>query len=123
MSILIVDDSQHSLLLLTAFLKAAGYTELIAAASAREAFQSLGMDDQGGSAVEVDLILMDITMPEMDGVEACRKIKAATHLQDVPLIVVTAHDEVKYLEDAFAAGAMVSAPITSDGPRLETIIV
>jgi len=105
MSILIVDDSQHSLLLLMDFLKAAGYTELIAVASAGEAFQHLGMDDQRGTA-EVELVLMDITMPEMDGVEACRRIKASPQLQDVPIIVVTVHDEVKYLEDAFAAGAM-----------------
>ena len=106
MSILIVDDSQHSRLLLTAFLKAAGYTEVPAAASAREAFECLGMNDPVGSAAGVDLILMDITMPGMDGVEACRRIKATPCLQDIPIIMVTGHDEAKYLDQAFAAGAM-----------------
>ena len=52
MSILIVDDSQHSLLLLTALLKAAGYTELIAAALAREAFKHLSMHDSPTGVVE-----------------------------------------------------------------------
>ena len=106
MSILIVDDSQHSRLLLTTFLKAAGYTEMTYAASAREAFQQLGMSDPAAGAAEVDLILMDITMPEIDGVEACSRIKANPQLTDVPIVMVTAHDEVKFLLDAFAAGAM-----------------
>ena len=106
MSILIVDDSQHSRMLLTAFLRAAGYTELPTAGSAHEAFLHLGMDGPDGAAPEVDLILMDITMPEIDGVEACRQIKATPLLQDIPIIVVTAHDEGKYLDEAFAAGAI-----------------
>ena len=106
MSILIVDDSQHSRLLLTAFLRAAGYTELPNASSAREAFNHLGMDDPDGAIPDVDLILMDITMAETDGVEACRQIKASPLIQDIPIIVVTAHDEAEYLNDAFAAGAM-----------------
>jgi len=106
MSILIVDDSPHVRLVLEAYLKGAGYTELLTAASAYEAFQYLGMDDSNGVAPEVDLILMDITMPGMDGVEACRRIKATPMLQDIPIIMVTARDEVKFLDEAFAAGAM-----------------
>ena len=106
MSILIVDDSQHSRLLLSAFLRAAGYTELSTAESAQEAFQHLGIGGPDGAVPEVDLILMDITMPDMEGIEACRRIKAIPEFQDIPIIMVTAHDEVKYLEAAFAAGAM-----------------
>ena len=106
MSILIVDDSPHVRLVLEAYLKGAGYTELLTAASAQEAFQHLGMDDSNGVAPEVDLILMDIVMPEIDGVEACRRIKATPQLQDIPIIMVTARDEAKFLDEAFAAGAM-----------------
>ncbi len=106
MSVLIVDDSQHSRLLLTAFLKGVGYTDVLAMASAHEAFQHLGMDDLESNPAGSDLILMDITMPDMDGIEACRRIKAAPELQDIPIIMVTAHDEAKYLDEAFAAGAM-----------------
>lgn len=106
MSVLIVDDSQHSRLLLTAFLKGAGYRDVLALESAREAFKHLGMNDLEGNAAGSDLILMDITMPELDGIEACRRIKATPELQDIPVIMVTAHDEAKYLDEAFAAGAM-----------------
>ena len=106
MSILIVDDSPHVRMVFEAYLKGAGYTELLTAASAREAFQHLGMENSNGVAPEVDLILMDIVMPEMDGVEACRRIKATPMLENIPIIMVTGQDEVKYLDEAFTAGAM-----------------
>ena len=50
------------------------------------------------------MILMDLTMPEMDGIDACRRIKASPRLHDIPIIVVTAREELNFLEDAFAAG-------------------
>ena len=106
MSLLIVDDSPHLQRLLKAFLEPVWYSDLLTAASARDAFKHLGMDNQGRGGAEVDLILMDITMPGMDGVEACRRIKATPELQDIPIIMVTAHDEARYLDEAFAAGAM-----------------
>ena len=81
LSILLVDDSQHIRMLLTAFLRAAGYTELPTAGSAHEAFQDLGMDGPDGAVPEVDR-MMDITMPEINGVEACHGIKATPLLQD-----------------------------------------
>lgn len=106
MSILIVDDSQYVQLLLKAFLEPVGYTDVLSAASAQGAFKHLGMDNPVSSTAGVDLILMDITMPGMDGVEACRRIKATPMLRDIPIIVVTAHDEAKYLNEAFVAGAI-----------------
>ena len=106
MSILIVDNSPHVRLVLGAYLKGAGYTELLTAASAQEAFRTLGMDSPDSIVPEVDLILMDIVVPGIDGVEACRRIKDTPQLQDIPIIMVTASDEVKFLDEAFAAGAM-----------------
>ena len=105
MSILIVDDSLDNRLLLETYLKAAGHTELLSVESARDAFEQMGMDDPTGAVSEIDLILMDITMPEIDGIEACRRIKNTTHLMDIPLIMVTAHAEAEKLEAAFAVGA------------------
>ena len=106
MSILIVDDSVDIRNLHLKLLKDEGYTNVISASSAREAFRLLGMEDPHPLDPHVDLILMDITMPEMDGVEACFWIKAAPRLRDIPIIMVTSHIEVRYLDEAFAAGAM-----------------
>ena len=56
---------------------------------------------------------MDIKMPDMDGVEACRQIKADSRYQDLPIVMVTALTEAGYLQSAFAAGAAdyVTKPI------------
>jgi sigma-B regulation protein RsbU (phosphoserine phosphatase) len=110
MSILIVDDSSSERLLLESFLKAKGHTNVVLTESPAEAFRYLGID--GGSdgsrngRLDVDLILMDIVMPDMNGIEACRQIKSFGDLRDIPIIMVTANAEIEDLQSAFAAGAM-----------------
>ena len=106
MSILIVDDSQDSLHLLDHILKDAGYKDIILAQSAVEVFRLLKMDDPSCIDVQVDLILMDIIMPEIDGIEACRTIKKHDNLRDIPIIMVTVITDMDSLETAFAAGAV-----------------
>jgi CheY-like chemotaxis protein len=106
MSIVIVDDSASQRLLLASVLRSAGYVDVLTLASAAEAFACLGLEGGDGRATGVDLVLMDVSMPETDGIQACRRIKLAPELQDVPVIMVTASTEVEDLQAAFAAGAM-----------------
>jgi sigma-B regulation protein RsbU (phosphoserine phosphatase) len=52
------------------------------------------------------LILLDIEMAHMDGIDTCRRLRAESHLQDTPIIMVTGKTDTRTVADAFAAGAM-----------------
>ena len=105
MAIVIVDDTIFSLEVIKAFLVAAGYLDVITVQSALDLFKLVdGESDRG--KVELDLILMDVLMPDINGIEACRKLKEREELVDVPIIMVTATTDKDDLQLAFSAGAM-----------------
>jgi diguanylate cyclase (GGDEF)-like protein len=104
MVILIVDDSPDMRDSLQAILQAEGMGPVVTAASAQEAFAHLGMVDRS-AAERVDVVLMDLMMPKIDGVEACRQIKRRPELADIPILMITGRAEDGSLVEAFAAGA------------------
>ncbi|MCC6346436.1 MAG: response regulator [Nitrospirales bacterium] len=106
MSILIVDDSADHRLLLQKILVNAGFTDILLAESAEDAFRALGMDSPDARAGEIDLVLMDIVMPGIDGIQACRSIKEHEALRDIPIVIITARTETNDLQAAFDAGAV-----------------
>lgn len=81
LTILVVDDEMIYLLVLEDLLK--GHYQVHTEASGQGALAYL---EAGGKA---DLILLDIMMPDMDGFEACRRIKADPQRQDVPILFLT----------------------------------
>lgn len=114
MAILIVDDSPDQQTLLRSILGKAGHRELLSAESAAAAYTALNVAGEDLPA-PVDLILMDVLMPDQDGVEACRKIKSREHLRDIPIIMVTAKSDASNLQAAFSAGAgdYITKPVNS----------
>ncbi|KJS87028.1 MAG: hypothetical protein JM58_05840 [Peptococcaceae bacterium BICA1-8] len=119
MNILIVDDSPSIRSTIKYILNQAGYTNLLFADSAQKSFQNLGLADFNknvpSTGQKLDLILLDIVLPDLDGREVCRIIKSVEHLRDIPVIMVTALTEIEHLEAAFTAGAMdyITKPINS----------
>lgn len=104
--ILVVDDTTNMRLLLSQFLESLGYDEILTASSASEAFKYLVEDPAVPGSGGVELILMDINMPGLDGIEACRRIKGEMGFRDVHIIMVTSEVEPEKLRQAFDAGAM-----------------
>src|SRR3954447_4298343 len=84
-SILVVDDLPPNVRLLEAVLVPRGYT-VVAATSGREALERAASDP-------LDLILLDIVMPEMDGYEVCRTLRANPATSFLPIVMITASGE------------------------------
>lgn len=107
--ILIVDDDNRNVFALSAVLKARGYT-CISAISAFEGLEILK------NTTDINMVLMDMMMPEMDGYEAIRQIKQNTRIAEIPVISVTAQAMVGDREKCIQAGAdgYVSKPIDVD---------
>jgi two-component system cell cycle response regulator DivK len=107
-TILIVEDSDDARYFMRLALEQRGY--LIVEA------------ENGERAVEVaqrerpDIILMDLSLPILDGIAATEKIRASEGLSGIPIIAVTAHQETDFRAGAKAAGfdAYVTKPIDSD---------
>jgi len=80
----------------------------------------------GGKGLELaldeppDLILLDIMMPDMDGYETCRRIKASPLLKDIPIVFVTALNEIQAEAQGFSLGAAdyLTKPISIEIARL-----
>ena len=95
--VLVVDDDDMVLKLVGSILKEESY-RLVCVGSALEAMAVL-------RTVRPDVILMDIEMPGMDGVQAMRRIKADPRFADVPVIMITGHSDSAVVRDSFRCGA------------------
>ena len=97
-SVLVVDDTVENLRVLSDLLGEQGY-EVRAVTSGRQALQAVEHDPP-------DLILLDITMPDMDGFEVCRRLRATEWSKDVPVIFLTALTATADKLRAFDAGGV-----------------
>lgn len=114
MGILIVDDSQTIRKSIKGILINGGHKDIFLAESALDAFQQLGIKTgENTYRLDIQLILLDIVMPDVNGIAACRVIKSMKHLKDVPVIMMTSLKEKEVLKDAFDAGAtdFITKPI------------
>jgi len=119
MRILVIDDSEDSRDLTEGALLSAGYADIITASSGWEALKALDVGRNADAKPTVDVALLDIMMPEMDGVETCARIRNDQRYADLPIIMVTALDDMNSLNNAFVAGA--TDYITKPVNRIELV--
>ncbi len=108
MKILIVDDCQTTRKLLGHYLKSRGYSVLFAE-NGLDALEKLGTD-------VVNLIMTDLNMPYMDGMELIKTLRADPSWSDIPILMVTTENDDNEREKAFSNGAngYVVKPVTGD---------
>ncbi|SDM54839.1 Response regulator receiver domain-containing protein [Fictibacillus solisalsi] len=113
MTILMVDDNSVNLFVIDKILKGAGYENTVSLSSAGQLFDYLQIDKPQAAKPDVDLILLDIMMPETDGIEACRRIQETERLKDIPIIFITALEDANKLAEALDVGGMdyITKPI------------
>lgn len=95
--VLIVDDIPTNVRLLEARLTAE-YYDVVSASSGPEALEIMRTSD-------VDIVLLDVMMPDMDGFEVCRRIKANPRTQHVPVVMITALDQPSDRVNGLESGA------------------
>ncbi|ADK82934.1 response regulator [Sediminispirochaeta smaragdinae] len=95
-NILIVDDTRNNLFILSSILRKKGY-RIAAALSGLEAIELL-------QHKQFDLILLDIRMPGINGIETCKRIKATPETAEIPVLFISAIDDHDLIAEAFAAG-------------------
>ncbi len=95
--ILIVDDVKSNIDILMQFLK--DDYDLVPALSGAKAVNIL-------DKIEVDLILLDIMMPEMDGYELCKILKAQDKTKAIPVIFITAKSDQQSIDRAHGVGGV-----------------
>ena len=109
--VLVVDDNVQNLELLVEYCESIG----LATTRAVDGLEALEVVNQ----LKPDLILLDIMMPRMSGFEVCQKLKSDPGTRDIPIIMVTALNEMGDIERAVEAGTddFLSKPVN----RLELV--
>lgn len=95
--VLVVDDDPQTLQLMSHIVRAQGY-EVTTAISGAAALQQV-------SIARPDVLLLDVMMPEMDGIEVCRRLRANKNYADLPIVLLTAMAEPGDHADGLLAGA------------------
>lgn len=111
--ILAVEDNEINRLILSSLLENRGLQATLAE-NGREALRLL--DEAWREGVPFELVLMDVQMPEMDGLTATRRLREDERFRDVPVLAMTAHAFREDREKSLAAGmnAHLTKPISPD---------
>lgn len=103
--VLVVDDEIGALTLIGIMLERGGF-EVLKAPNAYVALDILGQQ-------RPNLIILDVMMPGMDGIELCRQIRATPETETIPVLILSARGDAETVERGFEAGAndYLSKPI------------
>ncbi|PJZ54853.1 diguanylate cyclase domain-containing protein [Leptospira adleri] len=105
-SILILDDAQENCMLMQGILRRSGYKDTLTSQSPDEVVEWLSLKSSEPPKKVFSLILLDILLPGITGIEILRLIREKPELKDIPVIMITALKESNVLQEAFDTGAI-----------------
>ncbi len=113
--VMVVEDFEDNRFMMRRLLEMSGY-RVVEAMNGEEAVEVARRE-------QPNLILMDLSLPLLDGLAATRRIRQHAELRDVPIVAVSAHDTADFHADALAAGCndYVTKPIDFD--QLESLLL
>ena len=121
MRLLIVDDSITMRMIIMRSIRQSGFKaeEILEARNGREALDIIGSN-------HIDIILSDINMPEMDGLEFLKRLRSSPDTRDIPVVMITAEGSESLIEKAEGLGAsgFIRKPFTPEsiGSKLSEIL-
>jgi two-component system chemotaxis response regulator CheY len=112
MRVLIADDSKTIRMLLTSLLRQLGYGEVVEAENGQVALER-------AAAGAVDVMLLDLHMPVLDGIATLRRVKADPATADIPVLIISSDSDMRKVVEARQLGARgyIRKPFTPDGLR------
>jgi two-component system, cell cycle response regulator DivK len=113
-TVLVVEDFEDNRFMMRRLLEMSGY-RVVEAVNGEQAVETAARE-------RPDLILMDLSLPKLDGLAATRRIRQQDGLARTPIVAVSAHDTTDFHADALAAGCneYVTKPIDFD--QLESLL-
>lgn len=113
-TVLLVEDTEDNRQMMRRLLEMSGY-RVIEAVNGRQAVEVV-------IAARPELILMDLSLPFVDGLAATREIRSLPEFKTVPIIAVSAHDTADFHSEALEAGCDVYVTKPIDYPELEELV-
>ncbi len=107
-NLLVVDDEEDALTMVRHMLRGTPFN-IIMATNGQDALAKAQRED-------IDIVLLDIMMPDISGMAVCGHLRADPRLQSVPIVMLTALDDYATRREAMQAGAtdLITKPVTKD---------
>ena len=113
-TVLLVEDTEDNRQMMKRLLEMSGY-RVVEAVNGKQAVE-VAREEQP------EIILMDLSLPYIDGLAATREIRKLPGFRQVPIVAVSAHDTADFHSDALAAGCNVYVTKPIDYPELEELV-
>jgi CheY-like chemotaxis protein len=113
--VLVADDDPVMRHLITTIIKQQGY-EVVIANDGREAYRILQSDSQFTAAI------LDMTMPYLQGLDLIRYMRSEKRLMRIPIMMITAEQDIKLMASSFSAGATAFLPKPFTPEQLQSAI-